>query len=60
MYILVAMFYNNNNIRIRINEEYKSVCQFLKKAYVEIVFLIRIKKGVRQSGLECEAFAMCL
>ena len=28
-----------------------------KKACVEIAFLIRIKEGVRQPGLECEAFA---
>lgn len=25
---------------------------------MEIAFLIRIKEGVRQPGLECEAFAM--
>lgn len=25
---------------------------------MEIAFLIRIKEGVRQLGLECEAFAM--
>lgn len=30
----------------------------LKKACVEIAFLIRIKEGVRQPGLECEAFAV--
>lgn len=30
----------------------------LEKACVEIAFLIRIKEGVRQPGLECEAFAM--
>lgn len=29
-----------------------------KNARVEIAFLIRIKEGVRQPGLECEAFAM--
>lgn len=30
----------------------------LKKSCVDIAFLIRIKEGVRQPGLECEAFAV--
>lgn len=30
---------------------------WLEKACTEIVFLIRIKEGVGQPGLECEAFA---